>query len=267
MVNAPKTLFPDLLLVQMESWWIDPYNNVIKRVKPRWACKRTQSEHYVHCIAWDPKGHLGQREDKKPNLFGNIELKNGARMMSRDKLLREQCELSHLREQLSRRRKIWEVLKAGEWQKLRSDKRLSRFWMLSETVLVILPLQTMRTMGEMMKMPSRGICATMMNTVVWWTQCRKHHSTAWGVVSRTRSSLTNKQNRVGGMVPIPHLNEMWWTTPRTQKSWLSSNHIRTMMPQILHTQPLEILWTFWILSLESIEYRKGLLCQGVVRWG
>jgi len=88
----------------------------------REAWKLNESEPLVHCVDCNPNRSLRQREDKKRNFWIPKRKRNGLRITQREKPLWQGSELRMQRQQLSRSRKIWEVLKAGDWHPESSDK-------------------------------------------------------------------------------------------------------------------------------------------------
>jgi len=259
-----KRTFHHLQLANTANWPTHPHYDIIKWMQARSASKPNKSEPYVHWVTWNPKRSLRQREDKKRTFWLTKRRRNGSRITWREKPLWQETELRTQRQQISRSRKIWEVLKAWDWHPGSPDKQLTRGWMLLETVWAILHVPTMRRMGKMTKIQSRARWAKMMNPAGWWAQSRKPYSSLWSDFGRSRWSLTKWHNGDGGTWPTDSVNEIWRTA---QPNWMFrqlSNCIWTMTQQILHPQHLESLRSPLISSPEYRKCRKGLLDQELV---
>jgi len=192
-----------------------PHDDIIKRIKARVAWGQKGSEHWHHCIAYDPKRNIRQRKDGKRTLCATKTKRNQSRSMWIERPQWQECEFKSQRQQLCNSRMIWEMLKRHDRQLHSLKQHLARCWMLSETVWAILQVPTMRRMGKtrmiMKKIQSLASWVKMINLAGWWAQSQKRYSTTCRAFGRSRWGLTNWCNRDGGKQWTTLVREIWST--------------------------------------------------------
>jgi len=93
-----------------------PHDDVIKRMQT-WAAWRLKgSEHLEHCAACDLKSSLRQGNDVKHTFWAMKSRWSGLRNKWMERPIWQESELKTQWQQLSRSRKIWEMLKRRDWQ-------------------------------------------------------------------------------------------------------------------------------------------------------
>jgi len=194
---------------------------------------------------------------------------DGSRIMLRGKPLGQERELKTQRQGFSKSRKIWSMLKSRDWQTESPKSLLRRWWLVSETVWVILQVPTMGRMGKMsvMTRQSRASWTEMTNQAGWWAQSAKWYRGAQRGFGRSRWSLTKWQNRDGRMQLTTPGKEGRSTAHLNWGLRLSFNPKWIMTLQHLHRQHMESLWNVWRLSREYRKRHNGLLEQDVVSSG
>jgi len=180
---------------------------------------------------------------------------NVLRIMLREKPLGQESELKTQRQRFSMSRKIWSMLKSRDWQTESSKRHLMRWWLLSETVWVILKVLMMGRMGtmRMMKRQSRASWAKMTNPAGWWAQSPKRYSSTLRGFGRSRWILMIWHNQDGRMQPTTSMKETWNMTHLNSGFRRLFNPKQIMTLWHLHRQHWESLWC--VLRL-SPEYRK-----------
>ena len=243
-------------------------NHIIKWMWAKAACRQSEFNPLGHYVPWDPKRSLRQRNDEKHTSWAMKRKRNGLRIMLREKPLGQESELKMQRQWFSKSSKTWNMLKSREWW-TECSKRLSRrWWLLSETVWVILQLLMMGRMGKMRrKRQSRESWAKMMTQAGWCAKSRKRYSSAWRGFGRSRWSLMNWHNQDGSMQANSSVNEIWSTAPLNWEFRLFFNCKWMMTLRHLHRQHLGSLWNVLRLSPEYRKCRKGPFNQNVVLFG
>jgi len=230
---------------------------------------------------------LGSRESPNPWVFAQIVIQNEA-------CGRETMTNPHLNQWRERKmdwRLCWERDRSGKkesWRRRGSDSAragwykeswqhrigkqrtqqafLMRWWLLLDTVWVILQVPTIGRMGKMrmMERQSRASRAKMTNQAGWWAQSSKRCSSVWRGFVRSRWCLPNW-----------HIQD-WRTQPNTSDQVIRItahphcgfrqpfNQKQMRMQQHLHQQRFESLWSVLRMAPEYCKCRKGLLELEVV---
>jgi len=189
--------------------------------------------------------------------------------MLRETPLGQESELKMQRQRFSRSRKIWGKLKTHDWGTESLKLHFMRWWLLSETVWVILQVLTMGRIGKMrmMKRQSRASWAKMTNPAGWWAQSQKRGNSACSAFVRSRYSSTKWHNRDGRMQPITFGKEIRSPAHLHWGVQQSFNSKQMLMQRHLYRQRLESFCSALTLSPEYHKCRKGLLDKEVVILG
>jgi len=134
--------------------------------------------------------------------------RNGLRILLSQRPLGQERELKTQRQRFSNSKTIWPMLNSRDWSPQSPKRLLSRWYLLSERVWMILQVPTMGRIGKIrMKCQSRASWAKMMNRAGWWAQSPKRYSSACRSFGRCRWSMTNWHNRDGRMQPRTSVHE------------------------------------------------------------
>jgi len=133
--------------------------------------------------------------------------------MLRERPLGPDTKLKRQRQQFTKIRMIQGKLITPYWR-TRIPKRLfSRWWLVSETLLVFLQAPTMERMGKMRMMTtqSRASWAKINNPAGWWAQSLKWCSSTWSGFDRCRWRLMNWHNQDARIQPTSSMKQIRFT--------------------------------------------------------
>jgi len=171
--------------------------------------------------------------------------------MLREKPLRQDNELKIQRQQFSKSSKEWCKLKRGYWWTETPQRCFRSCWFLSQTVWVIMQVQTMGRNGKMTmtKRQSKASSAKMTNPAGWWAQSQKWYSSAWRGFGRSRWSFTHWHNLDWRTQPTTSVTEIRSKAHPISENWQSLNCKGMMVQLYLHLRNLESLRSVLTLSL------------------
>jgi len=247
-----------------------PHDNIIKRIKVIAAWMQNGFELLIRCTAWEPKRSLRQAHDGKHTLWATETQRNWSRIMWKERPLWHESELNTHRQELSRRRKKWEMLNTRDWQPPSLKYHWRRYWTPSQIISVIMQVPTIGRMGKtslIMKMILSWVSrAKMMNPDGWSAQSLEQWRIAWSVFGRRRWSSTKWLNEAGEKRPTSSVREIGSTgQPDWRFQWLFNHKCKRIHP-VLRRRHVVSQRRNLIQSRHSRKCPMWLLDLGVVKW-